>query len=390
MKKKKLMWFTAGIIIILGFVISGILSRQKETIRRRPTLASQKPIKILTVKNENIQLPVEITGPLYAYDKVELYAEVSGVLLKTSKRFKEGYRYKKGDLLIHIDDQVYKNNLLAQKSSLLNQLTLLLPDLSIDFPMRSPEWEAYLKNLDLRKPLNPLPQPASEKERYYIASRNIYNQYYTIKSMEATLEKYTLEAPFNGVVTESVINPGTLILVGQKLGEFTSTDLYEMEAAVNLFEANQLKVGMTVNLETEDTQGKFTGRIQRINSVIDKKSMSVKVYIHVSDSRLRDGMYMIGHVQGKPISNGFMVSKDLLVGSDQLFTVKDSVLVLEKIEIAAEKGGRIIVRGLEDGTQILGEVWKEARAGKKIPQTVKPAYSGNKIPAKPNSGNKEQ
>ena len=390
MKKKKLMWFTAGIIIILGFVISGILSRQKETIRRKPTLASQKPIKILTVKNENIQLPVEITGPLYAYDKVELYAEVSGVLLKTSKRFKEGYRYKKGDLLIHIDDQVYKNNLLAQKSSLLNQLTLLLPDLSIDFPMRSPEWEAYLKNLDLRKPLNPLPQPASEKERYYIASRNIYNQYYTIKSMEATLEKYTLEAPFNGVVTESVINPGTLILVGQKLGEFTSTDLYEMEAAVNLFEANQLKVGMTVNLETEDTQGKFTGRIQRINSVIDKKSMSVKVYIHVSDSRLRDGMYMIGHVQGKPISNGFMVSKDLLVGSDQLFTVKDSVLVLEKIEIAAEKGGRIIVRGLEDGTQILGEVWKEARAGKKIPQTVKPAYSGNKIPAKPNSGNKEQ
>ena len=378
MLNKKRMWLFAGIIVVLGMIISGVLSRQKETIRRKPSMSRQNPIKILTVKNEDIQLPIEITGPLYAYNKVELYAEVTGVLQETSKRFKEGYRFKEDEVLIRIDDEVYKNNLLSQKSSLLNQLTLLLPDLSIDFPERSVQWEGYLRNLDIKKPLNPLPSPASEKERYYIASRNIYNQYYTIKSMEAILAKYTLSAPFNGVVTESSINPGTLVRVGQKLGEFTSTDLYEMEAAVDLSEANRLKVGMEVTLQTEDLQGSFKGRIQRINSVIDRKSMSVKVYIHISDSRLRDGMYMMGNLLGEPVPFAYMVSKDLLVGENQLFTVEDSVLRLLKVEIVGERGGQIIVRGLEDGTRILGGVWKEAKEGIKIPWQDKPINSRNK------------
>ena len=44
--------------------------------------------------------------------------------------------------------------------------------------------------------------------------------------MEATLDKYTIKAPFNVVVTQSNINPGTLVRNGQKLGEFINTYLY--------------------------------------------------------------------------------------------------------------------------------------------------------------------
>jgi multidrug efflux pump subunit AcrA (membrane-fusion protein) len=368
MVDKKRMWFVTLLIIIIGLVIGIFLSKQKETIQRRPALSRQKPIKLLTVKNENIQLPVEIAGHLYAYNKVELYAEVSGVLQDTPKRFKEGYRYSKGNVLIKIDDSVYKNNLLAEKSSLLNQLTLLLPDLSIDFPKQAPQWETYLKNLDLNKPLKPLPPVGSDKERYYIASRNIYNLYYKIKSMEATFAKYTLRAPFNGIVTESSINPGTLVRMGQKLGEFTSTDLYEMEAAVNVFDANLLEIGMIVMLKSEDIRGVFEGRIQRINSVVDRETMNVKVYIHLSDPRLREGMYLDGQVQGNPIPNAFIFSMDLLVRHNQVYAVEDSVLVSKRITIVSKHDGKVIVRGLADGTKILGEVWAEAKEGVALPK----------------------
>ena len=313
---------------------------------------------------------IQMTGHLYAYDKVDLFGEVSGVLQETQKRFKEGYQYKKGEILIKIDDSVFKNNLLAQKSNLLNQLTVLIPDLSIDFPGSVSRWQEYLKKMTLEKPLQSLPEPASDKERYYIVSRNIYNLFFTIKSMEATLAKYTLRAPFNGVVTQSHINQGTLVRQGQKLGEFTNTDIYEMEAAVILFDANRLKVNQQVQLTTEDVDGTFTGTIHRINRVIDRNSMSIKVYIHTRDPRLRDGMFMQARTEGEAILNAFMVSKDLLVGGNQLFVIHNSTLNLQTVKIIGEPGGEIIVRGLADGVQLLGEVWAEAVEGKKILQAV--------------------
>ena len=367
MSKNKWAWAIAAVLVLVGLVIGSILSNQKEPMRRKPDNARQKSIPIVTVKNKDIKLKIEMSGPLYAYDKVEIFAEVSGVLLDTPKRFKAGNPFKKKEVLIKIDDRVYKNNVLAQKSSLLNQLTLLLPDLSIDFPRSTQRWETYLENMDLQKELSPLPDPASDKERYYIASRNIYNQFYVIKSMETTLSKYTIRAPFDGVVSLALINPGTLVRVGQKLGEFISTEVYEMEASVSLFDANRLEVGQSVTLTSEDVQGTFTGHIRRINRVLDPTSLTVKVYIHLQDPRLRDGMYMIAGTEGKPVPGAVAVSKDLIRENNRLFAVENSVLVLKPVRVVAERGDVAIVRGLADGTKILGEVWAEAREGLELP-----------------------
>jgi membrane fusion protein (multidrug efflux system) len=369
MNKNKWVWVIAGLMLAAGFVISNILSNQKEPMRRKTEAVRQKSIPILTVQNKDIDIPIEMSGPLYAYDKVEMFAEVSGILLNTAKHFKAGTPFKKGEMLIKIDDLVYKNNVLAQKSSLLNQLTLLLPDLSIDFPQSSQRWETYLKNMNLQEGLDPLPEPTSDKERYYIASRNIYNQYYVIKGMETTLSKYTIRAPFTGVVSVSLINPGTLVRVGQKLGEFISTEVYEMEASVSLFDANRLETDQPVSLTSEDVQGEFTGYIRRINRVLDPTSLTVKIYIHLQDPRLRDGMYMVAKAEGKPISNAVAVAKDLLVENNSLFVVENSVLVLKPVRVVAERGDIAIVRGLAPGTKILGEVWAEARVGMEIPQS---------------------
>lgn len=334
--------------------------------RRAAARKSNLP-KFKTVVNKDIQAPIELSGHLYAYDKLEMYAEVSGVLIRIRKQFREGTAFGKGETLIKIDDRVYRNNVLAQKSSLLNQLTLLLPDLSIDFPESAKRWEYYLQSFEPDKPLASLPESANEKERYYIASRNIFNAFYNIKSMEATLAKYTISAPFDGLVTQSNINPGTLVRIGQKLGEFTNTKLFELEAPVGLFDLNRIQVNQTVNLRVRDVNGDFKGRIVRINSVLDRNSMSVKVYIHMSDPLLKEGMYLSGHVQGAPIIMAYALPKDLLVGNDHIYTVDKNRLTLKKIEVVGEMGDRVIVRGLADGTRILGQTWSEAREGAPIP-----------------------
>jgi membrane fusion protein (multidrug efflux system) len=373
MNKNKWIWAIAALMILAGLVIGNILSNQREPLKRKPENGRQKPIPIITVQNRDINVPIEMSGPLYAYNKIEIYAEVSGILLNTPRHFKAGTSFKRDEILINIDDRVYKNSVLAQKSSLLNQLTLLLPDLSIDFPESTRRWETYLQTMDLNKELKPLPEPANDKERYFIAARNIYNQYFVIKGMETTLSRYIIRAPFDGVVTLSQINPGTLVRVGQKLGEFISTDVYEMEASVGLFDANRLKEGQKIELTCDDIQGTFEGEIKRINRVLDSESLTVKVYIKLKDPRLRDGMYLESSTDGEPVPNAVMISKDLIVDNNRIYAVENSVLVLKPVRVIAARGDRAIVRGLPDGTRILGEAWSEAREGVEIPQAAAPA-----------------
>jgi membrane fusion protein (multidrug efflux system) len=353
-------------ILLMAVVISFVLSQQKEPLRRRPSAQADRPLALMTVKLQDIRPEIRMTGPLTAYHRVDLYAEVSGILQTGEPAFRAGVAIKKDSILLKIDDRVYLNNVLAQRSSLLNELTLFLPDFIIDFPDRATVWENYLKGYSIYQNLKPLPDAVYDQERYYIASRNIYQQYYSIKSMEETLSKYTIHAPFDGIIALADINPGTLIRVGQKLGEFVGTDLFEMEAAVTLDEAQLLKPGQSVLLTTEDMPGTFEGIIRRINSVIDPASMTVKVYIHSRDTRLRDGLYMIGITHGLPVKAVVPLKRDLLVDG-RVYAVEDSVLVLKPVSMIFDAGEQVLVRGLPDGIVLLNEVWTEARVGKHLP-----------------------
>ena len=359
------------VIIAVGILVSVILTNQKQPMRRNQNGSGIPPVNVLIVNNADIKTQFEIGGHLHAYDNVDLYAEVSGILLETPVRFIEGARFKKGDVLIKIDDSVYKNQVLAQKSSLLNQLTLLLPDLSIDFPGSAKSWETYLHNFHLDKDIATLPEPVSDQERYYIASRNIYNQFYSIKSQEATLKKYNLYAPYDGMVTESNINPGTLVRTGQKLGVFTNTSLYELEAYANVYEIQHLKIGDKVDLTCDDVEGVFNGTIQRINEVIDPATQTLKVYIVSSDRRLREGMYCTARVTTQNIPESYRVARNLLIGKDELYAINpDSTLKLVKVHPVTGDDKFMIVQGLDQGISLLGQPLLNAYEGLKLDKLI--------------------
>lgn len=362
-----------GIILVLVIVAAGLLignffSKQKEPMKQRSTPARTRSIQVLEVKNRDIQVPIPVSGLLEAFDRVDLFAEVSGVLRLTPKRFIEGQSFAKGEVLIRVDDTVYLNNLLAQRSELLNQLTILLPDLSIDFPDSAAKWSEYLKTIRIEEGIPTLPPAQNEKERYYIAARNIYTSYYRIKSMEATHAKYTLSAPFKGVVTEAMIKPGTLVRAGQRLGEFTSTELMELRSPVPIFLMNHIPLGEKIWLSAGDIPGKFQGRIDRLNRVIDRSTMTITVFVQMKDPKLKPGMYMTGEMLSRPIENVMMIERDLLMEGERIYRVDDeNRLTLQPVEVLGDAGDKIIVSGLDEGMRILGEVWKEAREGRRIP-----------------------
>jgi multidrug efflux pump subunit AcrA (membrane-fusion protein) len=313
----------AILIIGGGIGLSGVLSSQKEPAPRLSAKKRVQEVTYRTVSSQTLPTEIFITGRLAPKDQIELFAEVTGTYTGGARPFKEGTYFKKGESMIDIDDREFTMTLKAQKSALMNQLTLILPDLKTDYPESFPQWQSYLQDMDLGGSMAPLPEPKTEQERYFLSAKNLYNQYYSIRSQEVRGDKYHILAPFSGKVATSSIDQGTLVRVGQKIGEFFNPYVYELEASVNLSELPYVKQGSQVSLRSEDVKGQWTGRVVRISDMIDPATQTVRVFVVVSGQNLKSGMYLEGEVQGRKLDDVVEVPRNLLVRDSGLYIIHD-------------------------------------------------------------------
>jgi len=347
------------IISIIGILIIGGGYFAKERLANTERPQKEKPKKTVSkvftqvVNNEDTPITVTASGNLAAKERIELFFEVQGIFEYSDRSFKPGVSYNNGDVLIRLNSAEDRANLLSQKSSLQNVLVGILPDLKFDYPDAFDKWDAYIKDFDVNARLKNLPEASSEREKLYIAGQNINTSWYTVKNIEERLTKYTIYAPFNGVLTEATINKGSLVRSGQKLGEFIDPNVYEVEVAVNANYADLLNVGSNVKLQNIEKTKTWKGRVSRINNLIDPNTQTLQAYIQVTGRGLREGMYLEAILKAKNEKNTFEISRKLLVDNSKVYVFQDSQLNLTEIDPVHYTDKTVVIRGLDDGTEIL-------------------------------------
>jgi len=314
------------ISIILGFLVLGgaFIGFQKLSDQKAPPEKKENPappireIAVFKAQNGKVSSEMEVQGSLSAYNKVDIFAEVTGMLENTAKPFKVGSYFKKGEILLDIEDDEARLNILSQKSNLVNAITMLMPDLKVDYPASFQQWKTYLDNFNVETSIQPFPQALNEQEKYFIATKNLAAQYYTIKSAEKRLGKYTVYAPFSGVITETMINPGSLVRAGQKMGSLMGTGDYELQATVDMGDLKFIKTGTKVKLYSDAVAGNWTGTVRRVSDQIDPNTQSVLVFIGVRGKGLREGMYLKGKLTTRATDNAMAIPLDLLINQNHL------------------------------------------------------------------------
>ena len=132
MARKIILGLLGVLIVFVAFRVFKNLSSRKKP----PVSAVEKRVTtvfVTTVKNTEAPITITTSGNLIAKDRVELFSEVQGIFEYSANPFKSGVAYEKGDLLLSINNKEEAISLKAQKSSLYNQLVLLMPDLRLDF-----------------------------------------------------------------------------------------------------------------------------------------------------------------------------------------------------------------------------------------------------------------
>jgi len=352
---RKILTILLGIALLAGAVF---ISKKFIANKNKPKPKFDKIVKkvsVDTVNNKEIPIIITTSGNLTAKHKIEIYAEVQGVLKPSVKEFKAGTSYRKGESILRINNEEFYANLQSQKSNFYNSLTAIIPDIRLDYPEEYQKWQDYLNSFDINKTTPKLPSFNTDKEKYFISGRGINAAYYNVKNLEVKLGKYSLRAPYNGILTEALVTPGTLIRIGQKLGEFINPSVYEMEVSVNAAFADLLKKGNIVELHNLEKTRKYAGKVIRINGKVDATSQTIKAYIQVSHKDLKEGMYLEANLIAKSEKDAIEIPRKLLVDNKQLFVVRDSVLDLIDVNPVYFSAESAVVKGIDNGSLILAK-----------------------------------
>ncbi|RNC92681.1 MAG: HlyD family efflux transporter periplasmic adaptor subunit [Allomuricauda sp.] len=361
--RKAIISVLIGVVIIGAsyFVSNSIID--SKTNRRPQAQKVVKTVFVDTVKNGTVPIVVTANGNLVAKRRVELFAEVQGVFRPGSQLFKAGQEYNSGQTLIRIDASEYYASVQSAKSNLFNLITSIMPDLQLDYPEHFPKWQQYLNEFDLEKTTPKLPQIDSEKEKFFVSGRGILTSYYNVKNLEQRLSKYTISAPFKGILTEALVTEGTLVRAGQKLGEYINTGSYELDVAVGKTYSDLLEVGKQVTLSNLDRTKSYIGKVIRVNGRVDQATQTVTAFIEVRDNDLKEGQYLEANLQASEATDAIKIDRSLLVDNQSLFVVRDSVLDMIPVTPVYFGEKNVVIQNVPDGTPIVSKPLPGAYSG---------------------------
>lgn len=359
MKKQKYVIIISGIVIILlAYLTMNFFSGFEEKPEKAPSKEIVRFVKAAPVKYSTINGEIISSGRVYSKSEVTLSAEVTGKILEGNVPFKKGQKFRKGDLLLRIYDKEAGLSLKASKSSFLNSLAGLLPDLKIDFKENYDKWYTFFESINLDENLPELPEIRSTKEKVFLASRNILNTYYNIKSSESNFKKHYIYAPFDGAITEVNVEAGGIAGMNTRLGNIINIINLELEVPMKLEDAKWVHKGDNVLVVNEERTEKWNGVVSRKSGDVDIQTQSISVFIELLNNQkepLYKGQYLKAHFSTIKVNDVMEIPRNSLFNSDEVFIVKNDLLLKERVDVVKINHKTAFIRGLAKETMVVVE-----------------------------------
>jgi len=359
MDKRKLIIIISGIAIVaFSFFSMKWFESLKEAPIRKPSQTVQRYVKAESVKYKDVFTSIEAMGRVVSQTEVSLMAEVRGKIITENIDFKIGESFRKGDLLIKIDDTIELFNMKSRKSTFLNNVASILPDLKTTLPESYHKWNSFLKEIDIDIELPKLPKMDLAQERIFMASRNILTNYYSIKSAEANFKSYKIYAPFDGTITEVNLEKGSVANPGIKLGKIINTINLELEIPADLDDSKWLKNGDKVEVFNEEKTSKWIGQIVRKSQDVNSNTQSINIYVSLnstSNKPIYKGEYFVAIFSGIKLLNVMEIPRSAVFNQNMVFTVENGLLAKRIIDIKKINKDKLYFTGLTEGINVVSE-----------------------------------
>ena len=375
--RKTLIIIVSAIILLLFGLVSSISYNtgmnygvtNAETIRATKAKTTEtheqevKSVLVTKVKNTEIKNQINSTGRVVSLNNITILSQVQGRLVGNNT-FKKGTEINKEMVIFSVKNTDLKLMIDAKKSRFMSLISSTLADIKLDFNSEYTKWNNFFNTIDLNSKLPEFPQMNTTKEKNYIISRSILAEYLSIKSDEEKLSKYTVLAPFDGIITKAYSDVGGNVNPGSPVVDFIRKGEMEIELTVSTSEIKFINIGDVVNFT--DNGKTYNGKIIRKGKFVNVNTQSMSVFssITTNESTLYNGMYLSATITTKGTENVFKLPRRAIFGNNKVFTVDSkNKLRLQKVNIVAYQGDQVIIDGLENNTLIVSEPLVNASTG---------------------------
>lgn len=357
------------IVCITALGIWYVKGNAPQPKKRPPSKAVSITVETQKISPTALQLNLESFGRVSAKTTSTLTSQVSGLVMSVNPQFEEGAFFKKGDVLLSLDNRDFQSAINSAKAD----LTQAQQDLALEKAQVS-QAKADWNRLNKGKPIPPLvsrtPQVLQAKAKVSAAHAS-YNQ--AIVNFKRT----KVTAPFDGRVLSKTASIGDYINANSALASLMTSASLQVRlslknsdlAFIDLPEQSILQpnntrafpaVTFTTNLIEEQS---WPGQIVRTEPSIDSSSQQLFVIgeiaqpfskKHWDKHPLKIGQYVNAQIQGKKISNAIQINIENIYQDQFVFILNEGLVTRRDITISWQNESFALVSaGLNIGDELI-------------------------------------
>ncbi len=374
--------FIPVVMILAAVLIMVLLFSLRSDPPKSEVLPQVKIVETSVASLRNIPSTIIGLGKLASTQPLVLYSEVLGTIERGSIVFLPAQSFKKGDLLLKIDDRQVRLDINSTKSDFLNALSSVLPEIKVDFPEEFETWQSYFNKCGFDAPLPVLPETQNQKIKLFLSRFNVFKIYFSVRNLEIRLEKHFFYAPFNGTIVSTDIREGATARNGSRLGEILNLDDLEIEVPIPANDVIWIDRDKPVKLYSSELNREWQGKILRTGKSIDQKTQTVSVYVKIETPTHKDlfsGMFFKVQIPGKLVANALTVPRKIIYKDNYVYCIRDGRLDYREIRIARRETDTVIIDdGILEGDTLVTEVLQGVAGGMlATPKTIPPAERSN-------------
>lgn len=239
-------------------------------------------VEVIQVMSQQYTSFVQSQGRVQALWNTTLKAEVSGEVQKVSEHLLSGAVFKKGDVLVQIDPLQYELEVSNAEANIADaKYKLLIADKNRKNAIEN--WKAagfFGEPTDL----------VVKKPQFEFAQAKMKYAILNLKKAKHDLDLTKIKAPYDGVVVNRKISPGSFLSLGNEIAEICSTEILFVSLPVTQKQISRLPDNITnlsITFTGENDQQQWQGRVSRLENIINSKSRVRNLIVNIEKNSFK-------------------------------------------------------------------------------------------------------
>lgn len=355
------------LLAIAAFALMGAMKKPAEVQKRRdPSLA----VMAVPAYESTVVLDVVVQGQTRPRTEVDLTPQVGGKVTYVSPQFVAGGQFKKGDVLLRIEEADYDVAVLRAQAGVARAEQLVIREQAEGAIARA-DWA------DLGRGGEPSPLTLREPQLAE-AKANLLSAQADLDNAKLQLSRTVIRAPFNGRIRDRFADIGQFVSPGTRLARVFSTEAIEIPLSLNDADLMQVNVPLAMNITDRESAPSVTlsaiiggkrqewyGKIVRTDGTFDPQTRTVSAIAEVLDpfgkgasedgTPLPPGLFVDADIEGRTLENVMIIPRDGLRPEDKVYIVGQDAKAESRDAVVLDTNAEraVLASGVSEGELVV-------------------------------------